>query len=69
MHPFRGSSDAYDTFMTWAFFGGIACAFVGFIFLLSWCDDERKIDCERKGGQYVHVYKSSLCVKPGSVIE
>ncbi len=33
------------------------------------CDNDREKDCHRAGGEYVRLYKSSICVKPGSVIE
>lgn len=66
---FRSSERYYDAVATWLFFGGIAVFVVGMVLLTSYCDDQAKLDCERKGGQYVHVYKSALCVKKGSVIE
>lgn len=47
----------------------VGAATVALLLLACWCDDQAKRDCERKGGQFVHVYKSTLCVKPGSVIE
>lgn len=34
-----------------------------------WVDSQREEDCRRRGGQYVHLYKSSVCVKPGTVIQ
>lgn len=65
-YGYRSSSDSY---FYWLFWLAFAACFVGTLLLISYCDDQARLDCERKGGQYVHVYKSSLCVKKGSVIE
>jgi hypothetical protein len=53
----------------WVFWGGTATFIVGLVLLVSWCDDQSRLDCESKGGQYVHVYKGALCVKPGTVLQ
>lgn len=45
-------------------------AFVGGVVTFGvWADDRNRRECERKGGQYVRLYKSWLCAKKGSVIE
>ena len=66
--PFRPSYTR-ELFGDWAPFVVIALLAVGCVLGLLWCDDQAQQDCRRKGGQYVRVYKSALCVKKGSVIE
>jgi hypothetical protein len=54
---------------SWLFYGSLACFIVGTVLLVGYCDDQNRIVCEGKGGEYVHVYKGSLCVKPSTVLE
>lgn len=71
-NPFRRRHLYTDWwFVEWLPYVLVACAIVGFAFLLSWCGDMRDQDCRDKGGDHrVHVYKSSICVsKDGRIIE
>lgn len=66
--PFR-TTPLVPIFGEWAFWMLVALGIIGVLLLVGHCDDQARQDCERRGGQYVHVYKSSLCVKKGSVLE
>lgn len=48
---------------------GLATLFLGGLLFFGWLDHLSEVDCASKGGEWTHVGRGSVCLRPGSVVK